>query len=910
MIDSMIGASPAVAFSGLLPHHAQQFRDRGFDDIEITQMISEGLRSVEPEELATMGYLNENGKPYMDCKAWAVTKSDGYVQVCPDDKERFNKYLNPTNYKAVISLPKGAEWITEGFVDAEFCCFRGNTPMGVCAGVSHYKAASEGSGLNWLFDADGWTNCQVFTNLVNAALHTGGKVQLLPKVTEQGKDGAQEFFKAGKTEQDFKNLLARAFAPKDLLFELPNHWKEIENHSKKIELASALARLAIDLLTRHEQESLWNIVSKALKLRLKQIRDIAESEFWKTEAGQQKKAEHEQRQAEKRESRQNPHKGQGLPYRLDKEGSPVLAPQSEVANYLSETYRERLAWNAETETFYRYEAEYPGLWSKEHDAFVDQAVVMAELNASPVCNEYSDGYAIGILNRLRRGLAVKHWDEAPGLIPLQNGVFEVATGKLLSHAPGYRLTWQLPYSYESSATCDPIVDWLRESQDGDVQRVQLLRAYLKAVVTGRSDLQRFIELIGPGGSGKSTYQRLAIALVGLQNTHTTTLKDLETSKFETASIYGKRLVLVNDSERYGGGVSTLKALTGQDTLKFEEKFKQSRSGFVPRAMVILVANEPIQSNDYTSGLERRRITVPFLNRVEAANQRDLLTIENLGVSGEFVPYLPGLFNWVMSLPDQQMTQLIKCTDLNVPSLQEWKLDTLISSNPIAEWLNERCSFEDGKTYVGIARKVRRSESENEMGMTKSKSWEEYENCDSWLYANYVNHSALVGSKPISIRRFSELVIDLCTNQLGRSGISKGKDSGGAFIRGLALRSPDCTKPNCITGFSTAPPELPETQAEEPQQVPNLPLATVEASPLPKPKAELQQTQQDDLASTIDVWLARFKLAKQKNDVALRAIYEEMSKAYPEPKHPIKQRLWDALDRDCKKRIERLLGVQK
>jgi putative DNA primase/helicase len=77
-----------------------------------------------------------------------------------------------------------------------------------------------------------------------------------------------------------------------------------------------------------------------------------------------------------------------------------------------------------------------------------------------------------------------------------------------------------------------------EAQDGDPQRVQLLRAYLKAIVTGRTDLQRYLECLGPGGTGKSTYTRLAIALVGLENTCITELKLLEGNRFETSGIYG------------------------------------------------------------------------------------------------------------------------------------------------------------------------------------------------------------------------------------------------------------------------------------------------------------------------------------------------------------------------------------
>ena len=96
-----------------------------------------------------------------------------------------------------------------------------------------------------------------------------------------------------------------------------------------------------------------------------------------------------------------------------------------------------------------------------------------------------------------------------------------------------------------------------------------MRAYLLGIVTGRTDWQKYLELIGPGGTGKSTFTRLAIALVGQENVHTTTLKKLEGEKFETASIAGKRLVLINDSERYAGEVGKLKNLTGQDTLPYE-----------------------------------------------------------------------------------------------------------------------------------------------------------------------------------------------------------------------------------------------------------------------------------------------------------------------------------------------------
>ena len=60
--------------------------------------------------------------------------------------------------------------------------------------------------------------------------------------------------------------------------------------------------------------------------------------------------------------------------------------------------------------------------------------------------------------------------------------------------------------------------WLHEVIRGAHDLVQTLRAYAKAVCTGRVDLQRYLELLGPGGTGKGMLCQAAMALVGLENT--------------------------------------------------------------------------------------------------------------------------------------------------------------------------------------------------------------------------------------------------------------------------------------------------------------------------------------------------------------------------------------------------------
>jgi len=113
---------------------------------------------------------------------------------------------------------------------------------------------------------------------------------------------------------------------------------------------------------------------------------------------------------------------------------------------------------------------------------------------------------------------------------------------------------------------------------------------------------RTMEAIGPGGTGKSTFMNLAQRLLGERNTYVTTLNQLEENRFEGAAIYRKRLLVITDSERYGGEVTQLKAITGQDPIRYEKKHKQQGeelSRFTPTCMVIVAANEIPQTADYT-----------------------------------------------------------------------------------------------------------------------------------------------------------------------------------------------------------------------------------------------------------------------------------------------------------------------
>jgi putative DNA primase/helicase len=501
------------------------------------------------------------------------------------------------------------------------------------------------------------------------------------------------------------------------------------------------------------------------------------------------------------------------------DGTPIIESwcESEFSDLIAEKYREQLAYDIHQQQWLRYSADIEGIWGHETS---DAVELICETEIKVYKYQFADSqgrphpvsqrFCAGVERKLRAKLAVKEWNEISGLIPLTNGVLNPQTFELTPHCPGNRLTWCLPYPYLAIATCTPIEEWFK-SQVGDEGTIEVLRAYLYAITTGKYEWQQYLEIIGKGGTGKGTFTRLAQALVGFHNTHSTKLQKLEGSNFESSSLKGKRLCVITDSERFAGEVSILKAATGSDLLPYERKFQQSTSGFIFEGMVLVAANESISSADYTSGLERRRITVRFDKQVERKNQRTLLDFRGTGeMFGEFAEYIPGLLNWVLAIGETRAKELLRNHCEASDTLNREKALMLTETNPLAAWADEALVEEPGfKNYVGIAQQIRYTNGDN----GQSESWTGYRNVDTWLYPNYCQYAEHTGTKPLSQKRFTSLLVDLLQAQL-KLVIAKGTDRRGSYFSGIKLRdSSDDDKPLLITKMFDSTPETVESHTE-------------------------------------------------------------------------------------------------
>jgi len=461
----------------------------------------------------------------------------------------------------------------------------------------------------------------------------------------------------------------------------------------------------------------------------------------------------------------------------DKNNNPSLIAHNKAASLLHrEEFKSLLYYDSIALEWYQYDKS--GLFVVKPDLVIQQAVYHA---VNRHCDDigFSHSYVSGVTKCLLYE-SIKQISPHKHLICFKNGVLEIKTRKLLPHSSNYFFTSQLPFDWNPNASePKPVIDWLTETVGGKEDQVRLLRAWLQAVIVGRSDLQRFLELIGAGGSGKGSFVRLCIALVGQEAAHSTMLKQLEDSRFETAKLFNKKLVVINDAEKWHGDVSVLKSITGQDHIRFEEKNKQANNSFTFDGMVMIAANQHTTSNDYSSGIQRRRITVAFDHVVSPDKRRDL--------EAEFQPHLSGVVKWVLDMPEQEVTDLLRSTSKHVKSLENMRMETLAATNPVIGWLLDNVHFDpDASAQVGTKKRVNVTDGE---GACKVSRYE-YEGRQTLLYPNYCAWCDENGKKQVSLNMFARTIVDCSRNLLGKKFVKSMKDAETrrSIIQGLSCEN--------------------------------------------------------------------------------------------------------------------------
>jgi hypothetical protein len=166
----------------------------------------------------------------------------------------------------------------------------------------------------------------------------------------------------------------------------------------------------------------------------------------------------------------------------------------------------------------------------------------------------------------------------------------------------------VPFDYEKDAS-EPSrwFGFLRDLWGEDVDSVKALQEFFGYVVSGRLDMHKILLLVGPTRAGKGVIARTLTAMVGQDNVAGPTLSSLA-GEFGLAPLLGKPLAIVSDARLSGRGsqvvVERLLAISGEDTITVNRKYKEQWSGKLPSRFMV-ISNELPQLGDASAAIAGR-----------------------------------------------------------------------------------------------------------------------------------------------------------------------------------------------------------------------------------------------------------------------------------------------------------------
>ena len=305
-----------------------------------------------------------------------------------------------------------------------------------------------------------------------------------------------------------------------------------------------------------------------------------------------------------------------------------------------------------------------------------------------------------------RGLKGDEWDQKPWLLPCENGVVNLKTGKLEDGRPGDYLKTACPVSYDTNAKA-PIWDkFLSEIFNGN----QDLKAYVKRLmgysITGMTNEDVFPILHGKGGNGKTLFLEIIKSVVGdlSHKTKASTLIDSGrmsasgSADADLAAFRGRRIVYAsetNDGNRLN--VGKIKEMTGSDTLNARVPFAKRAIEFKPTHTLFLITNSLpyVSAADYATW--RRVALIPFnVSFVDKPKKVYERKVDNK-LMEKLMGELPGVFYWLLEGCLEWQKE-----GLNPPDIVKVATSKYRASNDLVrEFFTEHCVIErEGETTAG------------------------------------------------------------------------------------------------------------------------------------------------------------------------------------------------------------------
>jgi putative DNA primase/helicase len=294
--------------------------------------------------------------------------------------------------------------------------------------------------------------------------------------------------------------------------------------------------------------------------------------------------------------------------------------------------------------------------------------------------------AIAAVTHLAQGTQPPAWlnpgHGSTGIVACANGLLDINTRLLKPHTPNYFNEIAVPFDYQPD-TLEPTgwLDFLEQLWPDDPESVALLQQWFGYIISGETNLQKILGIIGPIRSGKGTICRVLRALVGARNVTAPTLSSFG-QNFGLQDLIGKSVAIIGDVRLGGGGqhavVERLLTISGEDTITIDRKYRDPWTGQLP-TRIMFVSNELPRFGDASGAIATRCLILE--------TTRSWLGDEDKNLTARLLGELPAILNW-------SLDGLSDLNELGRFLEPQSSIDTVTALadlvSPISAFVRERC----------------------------------------------------------------------------------------------------------------------------------------------------------------------------------------------------------------------------
>lgn len=229
------------------------------------------------------------------------------------------------------------------------------------------------------------------------------------------------------------------------------------------------------------------------------------------------------------------------------------------------------------------------------------------------------------------------------IVACSNGLLDLDRRTLLAHTPLFFNQTAVPFSYDPKAGVpERWMKFLAAVWPNEPAAIDVLAEWFGYVVSGRTDLQKILLMVGPTRGGKGVIARVLSAMIGTANVAGPTLSSLG-GEFGLAPLIGKPLAIISDARFSGKNanivIERLLSISGEDRLTVNIKHREQWCGKLPSRLHI-ISNELPKLGDASSAIVGRLVllqtSVSWLGR------------EDHGLEDALLGELTGILNWALA----------------------------------------------------------------------------------------------------------------------------------------------------------------------------------------------------------------------------------------------------------------------